>query len=395
MSALAQELIDAIVDEVAATGHWWVPPDRKSLKACSLAARTFLVPAQRRLFQSLTLPAKGCDTSHLAAELWGASPIGSYVHHLNIESVSSGHEIILATVFPLLSRVRRLVISDMDQWDTISEPFRTGLISILGLSSLRCVALIRCKNVPLPLLSHALMVWEEVSLTDTEFNHDDLNHDGDSFVIAPPRTPTELRGLTRLSMAYYADPHHVVDTFIVSGDALGAFQRLRHLEVCIQSDGKLSGAEEITQCIDSIEHLVIIHRYYTNGPYLPSLPSLRFLTLKAQVGRLCIPESFVFAMPTLPECMPNVELVTIILEVAAEGYKPDARPWPMTDTALKSLLRLREVRFEVHSQWSTPRRFEEDIARNLPMASEAGLVSISILAGQAMPYDHPMRYFSN
>ncbi|KAJ6471720.1 hypothetical protein C8R47DRAFT_1077119 [Mycena vitilis] len=41
--SLAQELIDMIVDEVAATSHWWV--DSKSLKARSLAARTFLVPA--------------------------------------------------------------------------------------------------------------------------------------------------------------------------------------------------------------------------------------------------------------------------------------------------------------------------------------------------------------
>jgi hypothetical protein len=124
MVALVQELIDAIVDEVATdlAELWLLPQGRANLKACSLVSRTFQVQSQRQLFQMLTLHR---NVDHLVINLAGSPHLASYVRDLRIYmNFHRRHE--LTRILPLLSRVRRLVLyggRDSEEWGKFSIDF--------------------------------------------------------------------------------------------------------------------------------------------------------------------------------------------------------------------------------------------------------------------------------
>ncbi|KAJ7142302.1 hypothetical protein C8R44DRAFT_725673 [Mycena epipterygia] len=89
MVELVQELIDAIVDQLAQTDAWYSHKDLNSLRACTLAARRFLAPSQRHLFRWLTL---NLQTIQNGSSGFTKNPrlatLASYVRDLYIEGLS-------------------------------------------------------------------------------------------------------------------------------------------------------------------------------------------------------------------------------------------------------------------------------------------------------------------
>ncbi|KAJ7824367.1 hypothetical protein B0H14DRAFT_2597263 [Mycena olivaceomarginata] len=85
MAALAQELIDAIVEEIEAPAYGSTS-NKETLKACAVVARTFLAPTQRRIFRTLII--KSVDKAKILVEGLSHSPhLGTYVHDLTHTSV--------------------------------------------------------------------------------------------------------------------------------------------------------------------------------------------------------------------------------------------------------------------------------------------------------------------
>ncbi|KAJ7477745.1 hypothetical protein B0H11DRAFT_2234420 [Mycena galericulata] len=132
MVEFAQELIDEIVDQIAQTDTWYDHRDQTTLRACTLAARTFLTPSQRHLFHSLTL-----SLETLGATRFTEHPhLASYVRDLHIR-IDDTHTfmISLAALLPLINRVERLVIRYWN-WDKAPIDLRTALAGLLSLPSL-------------------------------------------------------------------------------------------------------------------------------------------------------------------------------------------------------------------------------------------------------------------
>ncbi|KAJ7624093.1 hypothetical protein DFH06DRAFT_1481689 [Mycena polygramma] len=403
MDRLAQELIDAIVDEVAATNHWCEPPNRKDLEACALVGRTFLVPSQRQLFQSLKLKVECRVFGQLAVGLSAAPHLGSYIRDLHVDhglcwckccddfKLNRGpfaaleiDPFALATIVTLLSRVRRLVISS-SKWGDADES-HNALNSIMCLPSLRCIGFIYGRDVPVSLVAQALAGYEEVALVDCDLDH---THTTCTFLPKDGAYCT-ARPLTRLALALRPSATGGIGD-LMSDDLAGSWQHLQQLHVLVRKDGSLNGLEKLAlTCSDSLQHLRIhLDAYHDNPVDLPHIPALRFLTLQAKVRKLRVPHSVMTMMATLPEHMPNVEVVHVVVDAEFEDY-PDTSHRPLTDSALKRLARLREVHFDISVMKET---LGFDVNKKLPMASEAGLLSVS--RGSWERIYHPMRYFSN
>lgn len=145
---LPQELVDAILEELVG------PAAHKSLKACSMVSRSFVLPSQRRLFRFLTLNSK---TVGIASSRFTERPhLASYVRdlHVDMHLNTKLHQHSLLTTFRLLNKVQRMAISSYSwqtwAWDSLPDEFRDAFVSLLTLPSLRCFAMTRCRGAPSP-----------------------------------------------------------------------------------------------------------------------------------------------------------------------------------------------------------------------------------------------------
>ncbi|KAJ6472368.1 hypothetical protein C8R47DRAFT_1324742 [Mycena vitilis] len=387
MVRLAQELIDAIVDEVAATQNWFDRPDHESLKACALVARTFRVPSQRKLFHFHVVCYRG-----LGLDLVPAPHICGYVHDLDIRGVS--HKT-LAKILPLFTRVRRLVICGRDWKPELTSAEIGPLVSILNLPSLRCLGMISCNHVPLSFVSQIMSRHAEVAVIDTSIHLSDARF---------PSTPAghSTVPLSRLALSPITFPASAAAITNLAADSARSFdwQHLQHLTLVVRGEGIEETLGQIaTKCVDTLQHLEIrFEGYHDDGLDLPRIPGLRFLTIQGSVGKLRVPESWRRFMATLPECAPNVEAVTITIDAGYQSFLFDIEE-PQTDRALTNLPRLRELRFDIntkHGEELRFMRFSEATKKMLPMARDAGLLSFAV--HRKMPVDflnENMRYFSN
>ncbi|KAF7354109.1 hypothetical protein MVEN_01098300 [Mycena venus] len=384
MVELAQELIDAIIDEVAATDQYCQRPDRKSLQACALASPAFLASSQRRLFQSLAVKTEWRGM----VDAFSAAPhLASYARdvYLDFTPLQSGDDILMARLFTLLCGVERLVISTWGtfQWDS----FDGVLSSMLALPSLRCFGFTYCDGVPASLIRHALSSYEEVVLMHVGISANNL-------ALPQPPRDVDRRNASLKHLAVSPHAASISDTLVLIRDD-PSLQHIEHLELCLSKQGTLDGFEEIVlKCSDSLQHLVINFSKLHDDPIdLPCIPNLRFLTLKASVRKLRLPWSFQDIMATLPQRMPHLEVLTITIDAEFEDYWTDRTHRPDVDEALKKLLGLRDVHFSISTGYPKELEFHGGIAEKLPMASGAGLVSFS--RWHVGRLYHPMTHFSN
>ncbi|KAJ7277931.1 hypothetical protein C8J57DRAFT_1308254 [Mycena rebaudengoi] len=151
-----QEIVDVIIDKVAISDIYEVrsshrddPPSTAALRACSLAAHSFLYRSRLHLFAAITC----CFDSHLSNfdRLLAESPhIGElYVKYLQLqfrgESANPGEKtIIVPRILRLLPGLTHLVLDfdceDYPCWKTQPDVLKTSLHATFSLS-LRCLRL--------------------------------------------------------------------------------------------------------------------------------------------------------------------------------------------------------------------------------------------------------------
>ncbi|KAJ7478343.1 hypothetical protein FB451DRAFT_1557037 [Mycena latifolia] len=391
MVELVQDLIDTIIDELAAK-KWFEPKDYATLTACSLTARALVAPSQRHLFRSLTLSA-----ATLAERDWRVlidSPhLASYVRDLHIDmgfwATSLTAYAPLASLSPLLSGVSRLAVYS-GRWmhPDVPDNFRAAGVSLFSLPSLRCVGLAFCDDVPASFIRHALVSYEEVSV-----NHISILSDSEVFPchgMAGNSLPSS--SLNHLAIAAYnrerADP---LGELLFGNGIVSSWEQVRHLELSLPLNGSLGAFASIPLECSNIQHLTIdFDRRHDDPITLPKLPQLRILTLKAEVRKLRVPYSVFTSIASLPTSMPAVEVLNV--HIRAEFEEPrDHYHRPDVDEALKNLPALKEVHFRVAVYRQD--HFEPCTRRKLPLANDANL--LKFFAIDEKERYHPMAGFSN
>ncbi|KAJ7914645.1 hypothetical protein B0H13DRAFT_1872768 [Mycena leptocephala] len=384
MVEFAQELIDEIVDKIARTDSWYDRRDQTTLRACALAARTFLAPSQRHLFRSLTL-----SLVTLGATRFTEHPhLASYVRDLHIQ-IDDTHTFMigLAALLPLINRVERLAIRYW-KWDKAPIDLRTALAGLMSLPSLRCLGLSLC-DVPASLIRHALASYQEVVLEHVNLSNDDQFS---ALAISPPFQPT----LHHLVLDDSREDN-ALHSLVLSDQIAPSLANLQHLGLGVLAGGSLGVLEQLARkCSGSIQHLVInlgsmslitlstgranAYAEQHHDPIsLPDMPSLRFLTFKTSPKQLWVSYSVFSATVNLPTCMPHIEAMNIVIDAYPEHLPNDSHRSDV-DGALENLGRLRKAHFTVvcnAGSWLFE-RFEEDIRKKLPRASDAGILGFSL-----------------
>ncbi|KAJ6565877.1 hypothetical protein DFH09DRAFT_1157202, partial [Mycena vulgaris] len=263
-----QDLIDAIMDEVAAK-PWAEPKDYATLSACAVVARAFLAPSQRHLYRTITLRS---ETVADIASTFTASPhLASYVRDLHIDvpfgirpssydndrypaSRPMTEHSPLASLFPLLNGLQRLTIEECN-WNDLPATSRGPLAILFTIPSLRCVALVRCRGVPSYLVRRVLCCASEVILRHVYVDPEDgvLPYaDGSVGIVATP-----IATLQHLTLEYRADNSATLHALFLGGTPANRLENVRHLELG-PGGGSMGGLDRIAlKCADPIEHLSI------------------------------------------------------------------------------------------------------------------------------------------
>ncbi|KAF8202630.1 hypothetical protein K438DRAFT_1757954 [Mycena galopus ATCC 62051] len=383
---LPQELVDAILEDVVGPGA------HAALKACSMVARSFVMPCQRRLFRFLTLTSK--TVGIVSARFSDRPYLASYVRdlHVDMHLDTKLHQKPLVTTFRLLNKVRRIAVSSYSwqtwAWDSFPNDFCEAFVSLLTLPSLRCLALTRCRGVPFALIRHALTSYKEVGLLVAGI-------DVDQKIELFPAPPSDAgKPLARLLLNYAPGRDAAFHSLMVRDDSTEPFTSPRHLELAIPIQGSLGGLEMIAlKYSGSLQHLVVnFWQRHDHAIQLPALPNLQKLTLKASVGRLRIPVAILSTMISLPACTPHLEVLNIVVDAEYDGSGKVVDQYNVCEVelAFENLSRLREVNWGIFSDDVVA--FEERIQRVLPRASAAGLFSFSTWSWRSK--HDPMVHFS-
>jgi hypothetical protein len=263
MKALAQELIDAILGELEAieTENRWVR-EVKGLKSCSLVARNFRGPSQRRLFRKFTLSARSGATKGLA----DSPHLASYVRNLYVtigdkrvaDDVEKARPMAnydeLTSIFPLLTGVQRLVLAVSQFWYIDSSPsFRSALCSLLSLPSLRCLAF-KGVGIPSALVIHALSSCKAVAL-----HAFDLLRSSEEQLVAPVDAGTAwishliIPKVDRLVLEYWPEQYPALHDLMLSADVQKCLENLQSLTIKVLAGGSLGGLEDVIVNCSSIQ----------------------------------------------------------------------------------------------------------------------------------------------
>ncbi|KAJ7479126.1 hypothetical protein FB451DRAFT_1240668 [Mycena latifolia] len=387
MVALAQELVDAIIDELGAN-NGLENQDYASLHACSLVACAFVAPTQRHLFRRLALTRQNRALNEARAKvaqrsaLLSSSPhLATYVRDLTLQ-------------IDLFSD--RLVIrGGARKWGELPADLRTALVALFSLQGLRCVALDCFSGVPASIIRYALSSFKEVSLTSIYISSDgDLPAAHQLDQTSFPSTAV----LDHLVLDYPPDVSTALHALLLGNEITDSLGHLRHLEVTLNSWTYLSAfASIVLKYSHSIQHLAIdFERLPWNALALPSLPRLRILTLKATVGELKTPNSVLMVIASLPSCMPNIEVVNILIYISTGSTYSDFIRLAEVDAALMKLPQLREVHFHVTFSFGSGQitNFESLMRQTLHRASGANLLTFS-RSGNWGYKDHFIDVFSN
>ncbi|KAJ7639396.1 hypothetical protein FB45DRAFT_905503 [Roridomyces roridus] len=398
MVHLPQELIDAIVDNVANTKEWHQAQDLDTLKACALAARVFVVPCQRHLFRSYVLrPHRVTD---ICTRLIGSPTLASYIQDLEISIWSKALDTtiieLLASFFPLLTRLDRLVVDwcyHSPNWALCPTTLRTALIGILSRPTLRCLGLRDCPSMPASVIRHALASFQEVA-----FIHISVYEDETSPLMAKvPRGNASLRRLLIRPILKGPGEDTTLQTFLL-GERSGGFLRgLQHLQLSLSHPGTLERCEEIARaCSTSLQHMVIDFNtmQYHPIPPLPNMPAMRVLTLVCCARRLRITTPLRSIVASLPVCMPGLEAVNLVLDSdILDSAQPNHKNM---DEALGNLPSLRKVHFTIACSHHASRDIADVYRKTLPLTESVGLLSFKICDVDGLPSRaHTMYCFSN
>ncbi|KAJ7078044.1 hypothetical protein B0H15DRAFT_933870 [Mycena belliarum] len=385
MVALAQELIDAIIDQVGAR-NWDGPMDYATLAACSLAAHAFRATSQRYLFHSVTV--KDDRAAGLLQLFTGSPHLALHVRdiHLNIKTgLDSQTCPELATLLRLFREVQRLTFDPSPRpwrWNRYTVDLRDALLSLFSQPTLRSAAVLNCYNVPSSIVRRLLMSLAEVAL-----------HEVYTISSAPDQLCQELDGLAPVILDHLYVGYEklrevsVALPLICSAEIEQRLEPLRCLSLFSTSAlGPISG-----KATHPLEHLSITFDFTEIPITLPDLPRLRTLTLRSYSYRADMSISALAVLRSLPNCAPRLERMNYIIMEPVFDFADHELDLPGVDAALRLLPRLARLHFSADTAFN----LESCMRRTFPRASDAGVLTFSTRERSDILEDHPMRFFIN
>ncbi|KAJ6465628.1 hypothetical protein C8R47DRAFT_1154708 [Mycena vitilis] len=385
MAQLAQELIDAIVDELE---------DKDDLCTCALAARTFLHPSQRRLFRSLSLRWDG--VSSRSAVLDRAVAFTDRFPHLipHVREVSldipsnTENQVTLGRVLRMLGNIEHLTVHGRDmRWKRVVPALASTMSDILSLPTLERLELFRIGLISSAFVFHAASSVRALTLYC-------VSGGGGQDVLSDGRANTHLEGLF---LPGWNSGRSLLRTcpFLLSA------QNLRHLA------GSYELGHHRTLTAASSLHLRYLELecgsflYELNLPYLPALRSLSLSfavsvrILQDDGPRVWSPELLQAAIMTLPTVAPNLDTLNFVVLVPSfygshvRWEKPSALPYFDIDSSTDYTQHLPQLRkINCVFQYENPlapvsglahayKAFAGYMEAKLAAAHAAGIVSVS------------------
>ncbi|KAF7375331.1 hypothetical protein MSAN_00420000 [Mycena sanguinolenta] len=282
MPAIPFELIAAIVDELE---H-----DRASLKACSLVATPFCAPSQRHLFRAMWLHRENWQfytsaqkalhrgtkipsgTIKRVSALFSKSPhLAVYVRDLTIDLPDSADEDIpLAQVLQAVTKLERLVISGLVvRWDDLSRSLTSAILDVFVRPTLESLHLLNIQDLPSSAILSALSSMRVLSL-----HHPTLS-DEETLEQGGPLIASKIHHLT-LSSVLLPTYELILST---RAPKLGNVRKL-----LLDTSANLHIDRILTSVAATLVELDIKCGVLPFALMLPSLTSLRFLTLRIARG---------------------------------------------------------------------------------------------------------------
>ncbi|KAJ7670919.1 hypothetical protein DFH06DRAFT_143388 [Mycena polygramma] len=305
MADLPQELIDAIVEEV---------DDENDLPACSLAARAFVDPSQRRLFRSLSLRWDlGWDSLDRALAFLHQFPhLVPHVRDVSLDiPMDSKNQETLEAILRMLGNIEHLVIEGRGaRWQQVTTALGFAIYDILSMPSLQQLHIFRIDDIPASLVLHAASSLCVLSLYSVDVRTSQLPLD-----IGP------------LRLGSFSLPFWPTCQFLLRRcPFLLAARALRKLAVYVDEQGH---HRTLTAASSShLRHLELECRAFLIPLDLPHLPSLHTMSLSFTVSESTprvwiLPALLRPTITALPAVAPNLD--TLILTVLIPRDK--CLPW--------------------------------------------------------------------
>ncbi|KAJ7123933.1 hypothetical protein C8R43DRAFT_39277 [Mycena crocata] len=266
MVLLAQELIDAIVHEIDGF-------DAADLRSCSLAARNFAPPSQRRLFRNMDFMDPAAGLLRKAALLLTTSlKISSYVHYFAFggSRLSNFDTKFLTSILQTLHNLRRLSILQA-RLDEVPPALLSAIEATIARPSLQFLSILG-GVVPAHIVLHAAA---SVRLMHLAVSVDRTGHQSNAELSLPAPSLTELY-LTYLSVTLESIvlpilfPRPLELTFLSLMFLLG-LSRPRILTELVAMSSETLQRLSLTQ---------IVTPEFAAPPPLPHLPVLTHLELQ-------------------------------------------------------------------------------------------------------------------
>ncbi|KAF7377978.1 hypothetical protein MSAN_00221700 [Mycena sanguinolenta] len=374
-----QELIDAILSEI--------DDDDETLKACALASRRFLPPAQRLLFKEMSFPMQqkfrgqpeGASNPitllvQRASNLLSSSPhLLAFVRELNVGSMywKEGWEalrVLLCTFHPA-----KLACFSMD--GALDEMPRDVCVAITGIfaqSSLQKVMFWSWDDIPPSILTAAFASCRNVvarcntleMATATDAASSTSNQGTNTPAIDFDDGATPLECLTMEIRAGAGD-------FLLRPTISRLIGGVRELEIF---DDALTAAH---LCSTTLTHLTVCMPWGLDmdSAEFPRLGALRVLTLKiTTTGAWAI--SMELVAPSLPTSVPRLEVLNV--DALMDGRRMAQAP--ALDAALTALAFLREVNLTISAsaaRGAELANYRKSVEEELPAVHAAGLLTFS------------------
>ncbi|KAF7341744.1 hypothetical protein MSAN_02073200 [Mycena sanguinolenta] len=359
MVALPQELVDTIVNNL---------DDKASWKSCSLAAKAFVPPSQRLLFEEMTFPTEA-ELLGMLSELFSESPhLAGFIRWVTIETsrtlaVCSVLESLLRTL--LRGQIQRLSVRG--NLDRIPLTLRQAILELIYQPSVQTLDLVTFGDCPSSLLAIALASCRKVSFVCQGIS---VDSSGAGPVEDAPGALVNC-AVEELEATVWGSSR---DSLQQSG-IFRNLGRLWRLEIHLRDLMAIRSA-----CCATLTHLTLYDIGTSTSRQFPHLEALRFLTLWSKISRFA--EELALIAKSLSTAVPLLEILTIVAS-AKFPYPPpftNEIPRPEIDAGLATLLRLKEVNFTLLDGYGgpmEPARYRECFERVLPQALQANLLTFT------------------
>ncbi|KAJ7175013.1 hypothetical protein C8R43DRAFT_1230534 [Mycena crocata] len=368
-SRLPQELVDSIVDEIDGD---------ESLAALSLVATPFVIPCQRRIFETLSLstdpsfipfqPSAGAFVRALTL-FTAALHLAHYVRNLEIDfsrtdvPVEPDVDTVPAlAVINILQNMEALAVrgymdngfSPSFHWKLLSPDFLPQLQGILQRPNMRSLHLKYMEDVPQSLVSNAISSLSQLSIDYVGLAQETSAGDGElEDVLEPHDDSTALK--------------HLVVLFLRNGGLLSrrdtrcALRHLQRLELLLSGrDGAFDTRNFLHRQTprSTLRHLVLRWDYTSqlnSSSEIPLLPALQTLEFISYLPSPVYPSTyswtasfpFILGQNSLPACVPALEHLTLVVRGRGHSLWSVPTPAPVlpfdTPTYVEHLPRLRRV----------------------------------------------------